>query len=200
MPYRRLPKTDAARLKALKTLLDNNDIYTVRNKFIDAKKMDGLQYRASMYLSHFIQVLLMSVERGEIKRKQLPLYGLNEDATSLPNIKSADGLLLWGPQIIAGEKERVKHGGKPIYNPSIGMVATHFDIYNEAYTAQRKLQERTNKDNQVMAKLRPTIDELILELWNVIEAHFANLPPKERYDQCRKFGVIYYYRRNEQKL
>ena len=31
MPYRRLPKTDAARLKALKTLLDNNDIYTVRN-------------------------------------------------------------------------------------------------------------------------------------------------------------------------
>lgn len=231
MPYRRLPKTDAARLKALKTLLDNNDIYTVRNKFIDwklinsaqplhdrlltateqyrismsaqvrnAKKMDGLQYRASMYLSHFIQVLLMSVERGEIKRKQLPLYGLNEDATSLPNIKSADGLLLWGPQIIAGEKERVKHGGKPIYNPSIGMVATHFDIYNEAYTAQRKLQERTNKDNQVMAKLRPTIDELILDLWNVIEAHFADLPPKERYDQCRKFGIIYYYRRNEQKL
>ena len=80
------------------------------------------------------------------------------------------------------------------------MVATHFDIYNEAYTAQRKLQERTNKDNQVMAKLRPTIDELILELWNVIEAHFADLPPKERYDQCRRFGVIYYYRRNEQKL
>ena len=110
------------------------------------------------------------------------------------------GCCYGGPQIIAGEKERVKHGGKPIYNPSIGMVATHFDIYNEAYTAQRKLQERTNKDNQVMAKLRPTIDELILELWNVIEAHFANLPPKERYDQCRKFGVIYYYRRNEQKL
>ena len=150
MPYRRLPKTDAARLKALKTLLDNNDIYTVRNKFIDwklinnaqtlhdhlltateqykismsaqvrnARKMDGQQYRASMFLSHFIQVLLMSVERGEIKRKQLLLYGLNEDTTSLPNIKSADGLLQWGPQIIAVEKERVKKGGKAIYNPSI---------------------------------------------------------------------------------
>ena len=113
MPYRRLPKTDAARLKALKTLLDNNDIYTVRNKFIDwklinsaqplhdrlltateqykislsaqvrnAKKIDSLQYRACMFLSHFIQVLLMSVERGEIKRKKLLLYELSEDATS----------------------------------------------------------------------------------------------------------------------
>ena len=43
MPYRRLPKTDAARLKALKTLLDNNDIYTARNKFIDWKLINSAQ-------------------------------------------------------------------------------------------------------------------------------------------------------------
>ena len=35
MPYRRLPKTDAARLKVLKTVLENNDIYTVRNRVVD---------------------------------------------------------------------------------------------------------------------------------------------------------------------
>ena len=122
MPYRRLPKTDAARLKSIRTLLDNSEIYTVRNRFIDwkllnraqplhdrlltateqyrismasqvrnAKKMDGLQRRAVMYLSHFIQVLLMSVERGEIKRSQLALYGLSEEATALPNLKAAEG-------------------------------------------------------------------------------------------------------------
>ena len=144
MPYRRLPKTDAARLTALKTLLDNNDIYTARNKFIDwklinsaqplydrlltateqykismaaqvrkAKKMDGLQRRAFMYLSHFIQVLLMSAERGEVKRKQLPLYGIEETATAMPNIKSAENLLDWGPKIIEGEKERLKKVDAP---------------------------------------------------------------------------------------
>ena len=43
MPYRRLPKTDAARLKALKTLLDNNDIYTVRNRFVDWKTLNRVQ-------------------------------------------------------------------------------------------------------------------------------------------------------------
>ena len=98
MPYRRLPKTDAARLKALKTVLDNGDLYTVREHFISWKvlnsaqslynqlltaveqykvayasqvrhsdKNNGLKARASMYLSHFIQVLYMGVERGEIK-------------------------------------------------------------------------------------------------------------------------------------
>ena len=102
MPYRRLPKTDAARLKALQTLLNNDDIYTVRNRFIDWKllnkaqplydrlltaveqykidmssqvrnagKIDGLQRKAALYISHFLQVLFMTIERGEIKRKYL---------------------------------------------------------------------------------------------------------------------------------
>ena len=95
MPYRRLPKTDAARLRALKTLLDNNDIYVVRNRFLDWKtlnraqpaydrlltaneqfrvssqaqtrhtaKLERLQRNATIYVSHFVQVLLMSVERA----------------------------------------------------------------------------------------------------------------------------------------
>ena len=231
MPYRRLPKTDSARLKALKTLLENNEIYTVRNRFIDwkllnraqplhdrlltateqykismssqvrnARKMDGLQHRASMYLSHFLQVLLMSAERGENKRSQLPLYGLDEKTTALPNLKTTDGLLKWGPIVIEGEKARQKKGGRPIYNPSIGMVSTHFDIYREAYSAQRKLQQRTNRANQDISKLRPEIDELLLELWNAIEAHFADLPPEQRFDECRKFGVVYYYRRHEERI
>ena len=94
MPYRRLPKTDAARLKALKTVFENNDIYTVRNRVVDwavlnrcrpaydrlytaieqhklrlaaqkrvAAKLDVLQRNAAIYVSHFLQVLLMAMER-----------------------------------------------------------------------------------------------------------------------------------------
>ena len=111
MPYRRLPNTDAARLRALKTVLDSNDIYTVRNRFIDWKtinsaqpaydrlltaaeqyrlsyaaqlrgagKLDKLQRNAQMYVSHFMQVLRMAVERGEIKKQALGLYGLDPEA------------------------------------------------------------------------------------------------------------------------
>lgn len=228
MPYRRLPKTDAARLRALKTLLDNNDVYVVRNRFLDWKtlnraqpaydrlltaneqyrvssqaqirhtaKLERLQRNATIYVSHFVQVLLMSVERGETKRQLLPLYGLEADSTTVPNIKMLERLLEWGEKIIAGEKERIKKGGRPIYNPSIGMVSTHLDIFREAFEQQRRLQQRTQKVVADLQAIRPEVDDILLELWNQIEKHFENEPPEVRFAECRKFGVVYYYRRHE---
>lgn len=229
MPYRRLPKSDAARLKALKTLLDNNDIYTARKRFIDWKtlnraqplydrlltateqlrlsrlalkryntRMGKLHHNAWMYVSHFIQVLIMSVERGEIRRSLLELYGLPQDATAVPDITTAGKLMEWGKKIVEGEKARVKKGGRPIYNPSLGMLNTHYDIFAEAVRQQQALQERCLKDSRDIQELRPKVDEVILDLWNQIEKHYESEPPKVRFKACRKFGVIYYYRRHEE--
>ncbi|CCX69281.1 MULTISPECIES: hypothetical protein [Prevotellaceae] len=231
MPYRRLPKTDAARLRALKTLLDNNDIYTVRNRFIDWKtlnraqpaydrlltaseqykvsyaaqlrgagKGDKLQRNATMYVSHFVQVLLMSVERGEIKKSNLKLYGLDESTTSLPNIKTISGLIKWGTQVVEGEKARIKKGGRPIFNPTIGMVSTHLDIFKENNDQQKRLQDRTAQALEALKTIRPEVDSVLLELWNQIEENFKNEPPEVRFAECRKYGIIYYYRRKEEHL
>lgn len=228
MPYRRLPKTDSARLKALKTLLDNNDIYTVRNRFIDWKTINRAQpiydklltavsqykmnqaaqvrnsarvvapqRKATMYVSHFLQVLFMTVERGELRKSNLKLYGLDENTTTLPNIKTAEGLLHWGKLATEGERQRLKKGGRPIYNPSIGMVSTHFDIFKNAYEQQQRFQQRTAQSLKELQKLRPEADEVLLDLWNQIEKHFENEPPETRFKECRKYGVIYYYRRHE---
>lgn len=231
MPYRRLPKTDSARLKALKTLLENNDIYTVKNRFIDwqllnqaqplyeklltaceqykvnlqaqvrhAGKILKLQRTATQYVSHFLQVLFMCVERGEIKKQQLALYGLEPNSTSLPNLKSAEGLLNWGTNTIQGEKERIRKGGRPIYNPTIGMVSTHIDIFKENYGIQQTLINRTQKSINDIQQVRPIVDMVILNIWNQIEKHFENEPPESRYPTCRKLGVVYYYRRHEEHL
>ncbi len=229
MPYRRLPKSDAARLKALKTLLDNNDIYTARNRFIDWKtlnmaqplydrlltateqlrlsrlalkryntRMGKFHYNAWMYVSHFIQVLIMSVERGEIRRSLLELYGLPQDATAVPDITTAGKLMEWGKKIVEGEKARLKKGGRPIYNPSLGMLNTHYDIFAEAVRQQHSLKDRCLKDSRDIQELRPKVDEVILDLWNQIEKHYEGEPPEVRFEACRKFGVIYYYRRHEE--
>lgn len=231
MPYRRLPNTDASRLRALKTLLDSNDIYTVRNRFIDWKtlnraqpaydklltaseqyrlcyaaqlrntgKGDRLQRNATMYVSHFLQVLMMSVERGEIKKPSLKLYGLEEDCNALPNIKNVSGLLEWGRLAVEGEKARIKKGGRPIYNPTIGMVSTHLDIFRENNEQQKRLQDRTAQALENLKKVRPEVDGVLLELWNQIEANFKNEPPEVRFKECRKYGVVYYYRRKEEHL
>ena len=105
----------------------------------------------------------------------------------------------WAPQIINGEKERLKKGGKPILSPPIGAVITHFDVFRGMYDAQKRYQTRTQKALADIAKMRPEVDDLILRLWDVIEAHFADEPLERRCELCRKFGVVYYYRRNEKK-
>ena len=150
MPYRRLPKTDAARLKALDAVLRNDDIYTVRNRVVDWKvlnkcrpaydrlltaveqhkirllaqkrassKIERLQRNATMYVSHFLQVLFLAMERGEIKQQCKTLYGLPEDATSIPPLKQAEQVLAIGEKTVKGEKLRIKKGGLPIYRPCL---------------------------------------------------------------------------------
>lgn len=230
MPYRRLPKTDAARLKALKTLLGNNNIYVVRNRFLDwktinqaqtmhdklltayeqykisakAQSRNGVKYakllrNARLYVSHFLQVLLMSFERGEIKKNHKELYGLKDEDTKLPNMQTIQGLIKWGEKVIKGEQTRIKAGGRPIYNPTIGMVSTHLSIFKEFYNQQKNAEKRTKQALKTLQLLRPEVDEVLLDIWNQVEAHFSHEPIIMRINACKEYGLIYYYRKNEKK-
>lgn len=230
MPYRRLPKTDAARLKALEALADNNEVYALSGHFIDrkliaeaqrlyanmsdasteykmsmrtqvrySKRIAALQHNAMTYLSHFLQVLFLAVERGEIKESELLAYGLEAHQHTVPYLKTADAVMEWAPKVINGEKIRIKKGGKPILSPPIGAVVTHFDVFRGMYESQKQYQARTQRALTDMTELRPEVDQLILRIWDVIERHFCDQPPETRFDLCRKFGVVYYYRRNEKK-
>ena len=124
---------------------------------------------------------------------------LDQDATALPPFKGAAGLIRLGRQAAEGEKARVKAGGRPIYNPTIGMVSTHLDIFEECYTQQKRLQERTAAALDALKQIRPEVDAVLLDLWNQIEARFKDEPVEERLDHCRRLGVVYYYRKNEKK-
>lgn len=230
MPYRRLPTTDKTRLYALKTLIENDDIYTVRDRFLNwkdindahtaydrlltvvtqyeldksaqargSKKISPLQRNAMLYVSHFMSVLKMCVERGEIKRSMLQLYGLPTNMSALPNLQTAQPLIEWGGKIIEGEKLRIKKGGRPIYNPTISMVNTHFEIFMDAYAKQKSLQKRTRDNELRLMAMRPEIDALILRIWNQVEQHFNGTTVAERMESCKKYGIIYYLRRKERK-
>ena len=142
----------------------------------------------------------MGVERGEIKKTLLGLYGLEAGTTALPNLKSADAILEWGKRVVLGEKTRIKQGGRPIYNPTIGMVGTHLDIFREALEQQRVMASRTERAMQEIRQIRPEADELLLDLWNQIELHYQQEPPEVRFNECRKFGIVYYYRRHEERI
>lgn len=231
MPYRRLPNTDQARLRALRTAVSegNNLIYgnqVIQYKtiieaqgFLAVFEKQMVQYKqmldnqvsankqyqqivsnARMYISHFIQVLNLAVIRGDIKKEHKSLYQLDLNSHNVPDLSTETALLNWGRNIIEGENERIRNGGFPIYNPTIGKVQVHFEVFKEFKMTQKLHQSTTNKNWGDLAKLRDKADEIILDIWNQVEEFYKNENSYNKLKMCQKHGLIYYYRKNETKL
>jgi hypothetical protein len=47
--------------------------------------------------------------------------------------------------------------------------------------------------------MRPSVDAVILNLWNQIEKYYDSLPRKERLEACRRLGIVYYNRVDRKK-
>ena len=231
MPYRRLPKTDQARLHALQKAVQqagnaayNDQAINYRTlseaqRFLmqfenqvaqyhanfDSKVSANRQYRhrvrnARMYISHFIQVLNLAVIRGEIKRAQKELYKLNPKSNALPDLTTEEGLMEWGQNIIDGETQRTAAGGFAIYNPSINKVKVHYEMFEEDYTSHllhKKTHSRVYEDTET---LRKKADEIILSIWDQVEAFYKDELPYAKLQKCQSYGMIYYYRKGEAKL
>jgi hypothetical protein len=155
---------------------------------------------ARLYISHFIQVLNLSIIRNEIKKEHKAFYKLNIDSFTVPDLSTEGALLEWGKNLIEGEAERMQNGGTPMFNPTIAKVKVHYDIFKEYKTDQRVYQQNTSRYLDIVANMRQTGDTIIQKIWNEVEARFANLPPYQRLKQCQKYGLIYYYRKGEKEL
>lgn len=163
------------------------------------------QYRhvvqtARMYISHFIQVLNMSVIRGEIKKEMKELYKLDVDSHILPDLSSEEDLLIWGQNVIDGERDRLNLGGFPLYNPAIAKVKVYYDIFKEHYENQKVHRKTSSRVSEDLSDLRAKADELILDIWNQIEEYYKDCLPYQRLRNCQAYGVIYYYRTGEKHL
>ena len=232
MPYRRLPNTDQARIRTLKSAIEKSDASKVSEMAISLNSLSearnflskfevahryymqcyGDQVKASprhrmnvktarLYISHFIQVLNMSVLRSEVKPVHKKLYDLPVDNYSVPDLNSEISMVEWGKRIIEGERKRTSQGGVPIYNPTIAKVKVHYDIFVDSYERQKALQALTNRSLEELASMRVYADKLILDIWNQVEAKYKDIiSNKVRIDKCREYGLIYYYRTGEKRI
>ena len=180
--------------------LSNQFLLAYEAQMNNYRRIAKPQKNMMMFVTHFMRVLAMSIERGEIKKSVLAdFFGLDDVDETIHNLHILDEAYRLTPQIIAGEKKRIAAGGRPIYNPTIGMVATHFDIFADIYEQQRILNDKADRALAELKALRTELDELLVGIWNQVEAHFADMPPETRYEECRKYGLIYYYRTGEKK-
>lgn len=228
MPYRRLPNTDTARIRALKKAIEKADKTDFQELQISTKVLHAakgalvhfeglcLRYRqlhdiqikanksflgkvknARMYISHFVQVLYMSIVREEIKEKQLELYGLENANQLVPDLSSNEQLLEWGQKIIDGENKRVSQGGVPIYNPSIAKVGVMYSLFKEGHQTQKLHQKATQRVMDEVARYREIVDNVIYDIWEEVEKSSTNIPIEQKVERNSEYGVVYYYRKGE---
>ncbi len=197
---------DMAKINAAKLLYDK--LKTLSSQFLLAYEAQMKNYQLiakpqknmMMFINHFMRVLCMSIERGEIKYSAIAeYYGVDDIDETMRQLHNVDYAYVQTPEIVRGEKQRVAAGGRPIYNPTIGMVATHYDIFKDVYEQQKILNAKSERALAELKALREEVDGLLVDVWNQVEAHFADVPPEQRFDECRRYGLIYYYRKGEKK-
>jgi len=229
MPYRRLPNTDLARLRALQKALEKASVASFNDQFIPYKILSeaqrfyaqfkttvsqkndthetrvnaNKQYRhekekARMYISHFIQVLNLAVVRGEIKKQQKELYGLDPNIHVVPDLSGDEDILVWGKRIIEGEQKRISEGGYPIYNPTINKVQVFYNMFKSHQQSHTFHENNTDRMYTSVDNMRAEADRIIVDIWNTVEEHYKDLLPYEKMQHCKDYGIVYYYRPNEQ--
>jgi hypothetical protein len=228
MPYRRLPNTDAARIRSMKIALEKGKELPPHKMAYSAKMVVHLQKflplfehsiqlqkqavatqikkskdygevakKARVYLTHFIRVMNMAVYRGDLPAETRAYYGLATNESTIPPLSTENELISWGRRIIEGEEFRIRRGASPITNPTIAVVKVRFEKFLEANNYHKTLAKKTLDYSERTGDMRKEADEIILQIWNEVEAAHSSLPEDMRKKESEEYGLVYFYRKNE---
>ena len=153
---------------------------------------------AQLYVSHFIQVLFLTVIRNEIKPENLELYGLQKNDFILPDLSTEEAILKWGEKLMQGETERTYRGGIPLYNPAIAKVKVHYELFKESIYSLKIYEKNFSRLNNKMLDIRKKADDFILDIWNKVEERYSRTSPDEQSLRFKAYKMQFYYRKGKQ--
>lgn len=205
MPYRRLPNTDQARIRALKTAVEKGDVADIRDLPISLNTLSAARCYlrkfevAQKYYLQCLECQSKANRKHQVNAKTARLYlshfiqVLNmaviraeikeanktlyglEGESNVPDLTSEVSIAEWGQKVIDGERRRMSQGGIPIYNPTIAKVQVHYAIFMDSYEKQKGLQTLTTRSLESLSAMRANADALILDIWNQVEARFQDI-------------------------
>jgi len=178
-----------------KALSEYHNTYKIQTR--NHKEFQTRFKKARLYISHFIQVVNMSIMRGEMKRQTRLYYGLKEDDKRLPSLTSENDLIEWGQKIIDGEQQRKSKGLPPVTNPTIAVVKVNYDNFMDAYQFQKQLQENHQRAAEKINELRKEADQVIASIWDEVEATYSKESEEIKRARAKEYGVVYVFRKNE---
>jgi hypothetical protein len=153
--------------------------------------------KVKMYISHFIQVVNMAIQRSELPLSILDYYSLNGYGCKVPALNTEVEICNIGRNLIDGETARIQKGLPPITNPTIAVVKVWYEKFLDAYTDRKNLQSATARAQKDLAVLRPEADEIILAIWNEVENSFRDLPEELKREKASEYGLAYVFRKTE---
>jgi hypothetical protein len=153
--------------------------------------------KTRLYLSHFIQVLNLAIQREEIPASAREFYGLESPGSRVPELRTDRDILDWGKKITEGEAKRIKSGGIPVMMPNISRVRVWYDQFRDGYYAQVTALKSIRRADDQITGVRKEVDALLARVWDEIEAHFRYLPEEEMRERCAEYGIVYVKRRGE---
>ena len=142
-------------------------------------------------LSHFIQVLNLAIERGVLAPSVRALYQLPVSHAEVPGIHTVADAQLWQLNIENGEAARVLAGGTALAWPAVGEITTAANLLTTAENDQNNAKGTYDILQEAIATLRPTVDTLILDLWDTIEYNLRHDAPASLRRKAREWGVTY---------
>jgi hypothetical protein len=155
--------------------------------------------KAKLYISHFIQVLNMTILRGELPATARIYFGIDELDRRIPALNTECEVIKWGETLIKGEQLRLRKGQSPLSNPTIALVRVRYENFLDAYNFQKTLQKTNNRSLKELTQLRTDADDIILSVWNEVEDSFKDLPDDLRREKAQEYGIVYVFRKNELK-
>ena len=159
---------------------------------------DELFKNAQLYISHFIQVLFLTVIRNEIRSESLSLYGFEENNPVLPDLSTEEAILNWGEKLMRAESERTYRGGIPLYNPAIAKVKVHYELFKESIYSLGIYEKNLARMENNMKDLRQKANELIWEIWTKVEERYSTSSPAEQNLRFKAYKIQFHSRKGEQ--
>ena len=149
------------------------------------------QALAKMFISHFIQVFNLGVERGVFAKEERAYLHLDINSSSVPSLNSEADIKQWGKWLIEGDARRVAAGGAPMGFPTIAEVETVCNNFVNLNNAQSTAKDAYDKAQEVVSNMRDDVDALILRIWNEVETAYDNETIESKRRNAREWGVVY---------
>jgi hypothetical protein len=227
MPYRRLPNTDVARLRALRIAFEKGkelppfqlafsqatlqkiqmNLHIFEAAVQESRQAYNIQISKSQeYTKLLRKVKLYMSHFVQVTNMAVIRGDLNpadceyfgfKHGQKVPSFNSEKEVITWGEKLIQGETLRIKNRLTPIVNPSIAVVKVWYEKFLDANIFQKNLQKNLQRSHKNLIGLRKTVDIIISQIWNEVEQHFQDLPDDAKRNHSKIYGIVYFFRKNE---